>query len=178
MKIEVAVLYPEVQEMLGRVERLGADLRPLMQEIGEQLIESTKRRFATGTAPDGTPWVANAPSTDLTYLSKFRGSIGKNGRLTRSGIGRVTSKRPLIGESRRLSSEIHYRATRNSVDVGSAVEYAAVQQYGNPSNRFFGRAPAPIPARPFVGLSDQDQAMLVSTAGRFLQNALRGARSA
>ncbi|MFO1495141.1 MAG: phage virion morphogenesis protein [Lysobacterales bacterium] len=177
MKIEVAVLYPETQAMLSRMERLGVDLRPLMQEIGEQLTESTKQRFATGTAPDGTQWAPNAQSTYLTYLAKFRGSLGKNGRLTRAGIGRVTSKRPLVGESRRLSSEIYYRATRNSVDVGSAVEYAAAQHFGNPTNRFFGKALAPIPARPFVGLSDQDQVMLVTTAGRFLQNALRGASS-
>lgn len=39
---------------LARLQGAATDLRPLMQEIGEQLAESTKRRFDTATAPDGS----------------------------------------------------------------------------------------------------------------------------
>jgi phage gpG-like protein len=35
---------------------------------------------------------------------------------------------------------------------GPAAKYAAAQQFGNPRNRMFGKAPAPIPARPMLPL--------------------------
>ena len=36
---------------------------------------------------------------------------------------------------------------------GSNVVYAAAQNFGNLANRVFGRAPGPIPARPFLPVS-------------------------
>ncbi|MCL2346105.1 MAG: phage virion morphogenesis protein [Desulfobulbus sp.] len=35
-------------------------MRGVFGEIGEQLVESTKQRFSTSTAPNGTRWLPNS----------------------------------------------------------------------------------------------------------------------
>lgn len=95
---------------LAALKRLGeglADPSPVLREIGEILLESTKQRFATSTAPDGTRWAPNAEYTFLQYLGRddtYRdkttgelksrsGTANKNfrkdGRLSARGAGRM-----------------------------------------------------------------------------------------
>lgn len=144
----------EVRQALDRLARRVADLRPAMQDIGELLTERTKQRFGTGRAPDGAPWPPNSPVT----LARYGGRYGKKAR-----AGRMAGKKPLIGESKALSTTIAYQAGRDRVEVGSPMEYAAVQQFGARKGQF-GRtrrgAPIPwgdIPARPFLGVSEADR---------------------
>ena len=53
-------------QMIELTDRSGLDyldslleraknMRPVLKEIGEDMAESTKQRFVTATAPDGTP---------------------------------------------------------------------------------------------------------------------------
>jgi hypothetical protein len=49
-----------------------------MAEIGETLMELTKVRFQTSTAPDGGRWAPNAQTTLLSYLSG-KGAFSKTG---------------------------------------------------------------------------------------------------
>lgn len=143
--IKIVIDDAQVLSALDRIVHTASDLTPVMQEIGEVLVESTKRRFAQGRAPDGAPWAPNRPST----------------------LARKRDPRPLIGESRRLSNEIFPRAGRDFVEVGSALEYSAVQQFGARKGQFGRtRRGAPIPwgtitARPFVGLSDEDRRNII-----------------
>ena len=140
--ITITLEADDVLAALRRIEASGARLRPALAEIGEDLIESTKQRFASGTAPDDSSWAENQPST----------------------IARKGHAKPLIGESRSLSTLIVKQfAGQNTLLVGSNMEYAAVQQFGAGKGQF-GRtrrgAPIPwgdIPPRPFIGLSDQDR---------------------
>lgn len=98
----------QVKAALEQLQRRVANMTPAMREIGELLTETTKQRFATSTALDGSRWAENSPVT----LAKKKG------------------RRPLIGETKRLSTEIDYQAGARSVDVGSSIAYAAVQQFG------------------------------------------------
>src|SRR5699024_16781 len=101
--------------------------------------------FASKTAPDGTPWPANAESV-----------VAQKGR-----------NDPLIGESKRLSREIHYRARDALLEIGSSLEYAAAQHFGmaqGAAGHTARGAPIPwgdIPARPFLGLSADDRRELL-----------------
>lgn len=46
----------QARALFDRMIERGDDLTPLMADIREHLIESTKDRFDQGVAPDGTPW--------------------------------------------------------------------------------------------------------------------------
>ena len=44
-----------VLEGLNRLLAATRDMTPLMRDIGEELLNTTRERFNTQTAPDGTP---------------------------------------------------------------------------------------------------------------------------
>lgn len=152
-----------VLNALNGLLRAGADLQPALQDIGEYLVVSTRDRFRDGVAPDGAPWAPNSP---VTTARRGKGAAGK---------------RPLIGETRQLSTRIFYRVTAHTVEVGSPLEYAAVHQFGagkgqfGRSKRGSKRGPIPwgdIPARPFLGLSDQDRSEVLDIIQEHLARAL------
>ncbi len=162
-----------VLDALRQLSRRVGDMRPAMQDIGEYLVGSTKARFATATAPDGTPWAPNRPVTIARYLGAFGGSYKKDGSLSKKGQARLGAKRPLIGESRRLGSEIHYQAGRDRVEVGSPMIYSAVQQFGAPRHSLGPHSPwGDIPARPYLGLSGDDRREIVDIVRGYLGAAL------
>ena len=61
-----------VTDALRRVVKSLTNPNMVLEPIGELLIESTKRRFETSTAPDGTPWKptkrGNKPLVDTGAL--------------------------------------------------------------------------------------------------------------
>jgi len=180
----------EIRDALARLAGKAGDLTPAMRDIGEYLVDSTRRRFGEGRAPDGTPWAPNAPSTILRFLHKKSGAYDKTGarigtkkgyydrkgRLAARGVALVNAKRPLVGEARALSTQIHYRAGQASVEVGSSMEYSAVQQFGAQKGAFGSTkrgAPIPwgdIPARPFLGLSGSDKAAILDIISGYLKD--------
>lgn len=149
------------RELIAR----STNLRPLMQDLGEYLSETTKQRFETSIAPDGSRWKPNAPATYLAYLGAFKSSFGKGGKITKAGAGRASGKKPLVGETRRLGGEIAYQADASSVEIGSSLVYSAIHQFGGQAGR--GKATT-IPARPYLGLSADDQAFIVERAAAYL----------
>lgn len=161
--IRIEIDDQAVRAALGELLRRVQDPAPALRDIGELLVASTQRRFATGRAPDGTPWMPNSPVTVLRYLSRFGGSFRRGGGLTKRGQARAAAKKPLIGETRRLSSEIAYRLIPRGVEVGSSLAYAATQQFGARKGQF-GRtrrgAPIPwgdIPARRYLPIREGGQ---------------------
>ena len=85
--IHVGIADAELVAALGRLrDRLGeAGMRPAQAEIGEHLTESTKQRFETSTAPDGSRWAPKARSTLERLLAGTKGGVGKKGRITARG---------------------------------------------------------------------------------------------
>lgn len=139
--IEVQVDDTELTAALERLSRTYADSKRALEEAGDLLLVSTRQRFKSKTAPDGSPWPANAPATEAAK--------GKND--------------PLIGESKTLSKEIHPLVRPGELEIGSPLEYAAAQHFGARRGAFgstgTGR-PIPwgnIPPRAFLGLSDDDR---------------------
>ncbi|GMU44159.1 MAG: phage virion morphogenesis protein [Xanthomonadales bacterium PRO6] len=163
--IKAEIDMSQANALFRKLVERGTNLTPLMQDLGEYLTETTKQRFQTSTAPDGSRWEPNAPATYLAYLGAFKGSFGKSGRITKGGAGRAMGKKPLIGETRRLSSEIHYRADAQSVEIrsGSGLDYSAIHQFGGTAGRG-----VKIPARPYLGLSAEDQDFINERAAAYL----------
>ena len=132
--IELNADNQRVLAALNGLLRQGQDLRPALQDLGEYFIASTKERFATQTAPDGTAWRDNAAVTAL----------------------RKGHSKPLIGESGRLKNELHYRTDAHSVSWGSSLAYAGMQQHGG-LKAAYPHLWGDIPARPFLGISEADE---------------------
>ncbi|UXZ55819.1 phage virion morphogenesis protein [Halomonas sp. 7T] len=112
----------------------GENLTAPMKSIGEEMINRTQQRFRDKEAPDGTPWAANSPVTEK-----------------RKGHGRV-----LEGESNELSKQFSYSAASDSVEWGSLMVYAAMQNYGG-TKAEFPHLWGDIPGREFIGFSDDDE---------------------
>lgn len=137
---------------LHQLQQLVGDLRPAFAEIGEDLKESTQQRFVSTTAPDGSGWALNSVLSTLLY---------KEG------------DRPLTGETGALGDTIAYQVLRDSLDVGSPLEYAAMQQFGGTKDEF-PQLWGDIPVRPFLGVSDDDATGILAVLSRHINAALSG----
>jgi phage gpG-like protein len=169
-----------VLAVLNRIARsfTPAGMRPIMKDIGEELSESTRRRFSTAAGPDGTPWPALKPGTVLARYRKMMGDIGKNnfkkdGRLSKRGKAAQTrigaaSQRPLI-DTGELSRTIRYQVTDGgaSVEIGSNRAFNEGKGVGAEVHQF-GARNGHIPARPFLGLSAHDRTSVLDILQRFL----------
>lgn len=131
-------------QLIGRGQRL----RPLMLDLGEMLLDSTRQRFATKTAPDGSAWKPLKPST--LKRKKGRGSL-----LVLDGY---------------LRDLMRAEADDESVEVGSAQVYAALHQFGGTSGMSPGAAA--VEARPSLGLSIEDRSNVLDTAIAYLAGSL------
>lgn len=174
--IKIDVGDKAVSQALDRLFKSTQKPRPALEQIGEILVDSTKRRFSNSIGPDGQRWAPNTQTTILRYLGVYKGSFNKRGgRLSKKGAERAGSKRPLIGETGSLSSQISYEIDgAGTLFIGSTMIYAATQQFGAKKRQFQGKAPwGDIPARPFLGLSDQDRNNILDTISDYLTDSLR-----
>ncbi|WP_334128277.1 phage virion morphogenesis protein [Sneathiella sp.] len=132
-----------------------ADTTPLMQEIGEELRTSVDFRFENEEDPDGNAWLP----------------------ISRDG--------PILQKSARLRRSITYKATRRKVRVGTNVIYAGVHQYGavikpksaarlafKIGDRMIFAKQVTIPARPYLGFSQDDFEAIREIAMDFLRRRL------
>jgi phage gpG-like protein len=158
LEINSDQITPALARVVGA---LGAPL-PLFQDLGEYLVKSTTDRFPTGRAPDGSVWAPKSPVTMAAYGAR------KSNRV---------DARPLFGPSGLLSSTIGYEPFSDRVEWGSPMIYAAVQQFGAGKGAF-GRTsrngPIPwgnIPARPFLGISAEDETNILDILSDWLEGA-------
>lgn len=133
------------------------DLTPLMDAIGGHLVTSTRDRIATtNVGPDGVPWI---PSFRVENFG------GKTLADTGALLGSIVSQ-----------------PEQRSVEVGSNLIYAGVHQTGaiitaknGDALTFFladGQmvevASVEIPARPFLGISDEDEVAIGDLTEEYL----------
>lgn len=157
----------ELRRVLGRVINSVQNPSPLLKAIGEILVDSTKQRFHAGIGPDGERWPENSDTTVLNYLRKYKGSFGKRGGLTKKGMTRLAFKKPLIGETKTLSTRIDYQVDGDRLLVGTPEAGGAMQQFGGKKSEF-PNLWGDIPARPFLGLSDYDRDSVLDTMRDFI----------
>lgn len=142
------------QKRLAGMVKAGRDLTPLMRDIGEYLLRTTRDRFEDERGPDGAPW---QPLSEATRRRKRR---NKDRILTESGH--------LGGPS------LSYRASPSELLLGSSAVYAGTHQFGAKKGSFGATSkgePIPwgdIPAREFLGLSDADGAEIEELIGDYL----------
>ncbi|OAI20409.1 hypothetical protein A1507_22890 [Methylomonas koyamae] len=171
-----------IVKALQELQRATGDLTPAFNEIGERLVESTVHRFETSTAPDGTPWAPNSQVTYEAYLDRRsgdyldgkrvgdkKGYFRKDGRVSARSAGILSSKKPLI-DSGTLSEQIHKNLIGgHTLEISSSMEYAAMQQFGG-TRAEFPQLWGDIPARPFLGISSEDEDVVLSIIKKYLED--------
>lgn len=159
----------EVQQTLAEKLRKLEQPRPLLLMIGEYLAETTKQRFVTSTAPDGSRWAPNSRTTLERYVGARGGYSSKTGKINKKGEAVAMSKKPLVARGL-LGEQIVVQADDTMVEIGSNRIQAAVQQFGAAKGSLGGGDPwGDIPARPFLGVSAEDRAAILEMVGDYLE---------
>jgi phage virion morphogenesis protein len=153
------------QRAIGAMIALGADLTPVLEDVGAELESSTVERFETNVGPDGVPWKPSLAS-------------------------QVTGKPTLVQEGF-LRDSVSYRLDgRDAVEIGAggvASDYAATHQFGATitakggalrftlaTGQFVQVKSVTIPARPYLGVSDQDGRAILEIVGDHWARAAQG----
>lgn len=156
---------------------------PMLRDMGEYLMIAHDARFASQTAPDGTPWTPLSP--------RYRRRKRKN-------------QDKILQLDGYLANTLRYQVGGNELVFGSNRPYAAIQHFGGEiqvaarsqqayfrqgkdgevGNQFVKRRASNfaqwvsmgpysirIPARPFLGTSQDDDYALVGIAMKYLLSA-------
>lgn len=151
------------------------DTTDLHADIGEHLLNATDERFEAERAPDGTAW---APLSPATLVSQFEGR-GKTKKAFKqrtrggefqvtAGFGRFLEQKKILqdkGVRGGLRGDVSYLAEDGRVEVGFSRVYGRIHQLGGEAGR--KSAPVTIPARPILGLSDDDEVVIADIIRRW-----------
>lgn len=134
-----------------------ADTRELTAALGAEVLAAAMQRFRDGKSPDGEKW----PVT----IRQKKGD-----------------PRPILhGTGGKLAQSYTYQADERSVEIGSNLKYAAIHHFGGVirarnakalrfriGDAYVMKKAVLIPARPALGLNDEDEAGLLQTADDWL----------
>lgn len=148
-----------LKDMARKVRRAlkDADTRELTATLGAEVLATTMQRFRDGKSPDGEKW----PVT-------IRQKMG--------------DPRPALhGTGGKLAQSYTYQTDERSVEIGSTLKYAAIHHFGGVIRARNARAlcfriggemvlrkAVTIPARPALGLSDEDETGLLQTTEEWI----------
>lgn len=133
-------MTPLIRE-LTRLSNL--ETRRVLTPIAEELLTNTKDRFRDSRGVDGRAWADLAPST-----------------IARRRKGRGQGAPKILVDRARLRNSITYRVDGLKIELGTNVRYARIHNKGGPAGR--GKQ-VNIPARPFLGISDEDRRFVRKT---------------
>lgn len=148
------------QQLFNRLER--ADQTLLLGEIGEQLLQATLMRFDAEETPDGDKW-------EPSYRATAEG--GKT-----------------LQDRGHLRDSYVYQVGGDYVEIGSDMIYAAIHHFGGlikpkqpggklkfkVGDRFAQVDQVEIPARPALGLNDNDAGDIDEIVRDFYQELING----
>lgn len=140
----------QIQRLLRKLNRLSDDMSPAMLEVSEYMHERTRDHFDNEQAPDGTPWATLSPAT-----------------LKRKQQQGVPVNQILHGQSLHLRDTIYpfHSADEAGVSTGPGTEaYAATHQFGDETRN--------IEARPYLGLSAEDEQEIIGILEDHIRDAM------
>lgn len=175
-KIEAELDDKEIQRAVFRLSTLGQNMLPVARAIGVGLVRNTQDRFRAARDPEGRPWKPLKPFT----LEMKRGP----------GILRESAMRGGLMASIAFRADGGTAGTGATVQIGTNKVYGAIHQFGgtirpkNPRGLLFFRTPGgqvwgaarqvTIPARPYLGISREDQETIKDVLDAFLRRAISG----
>lgn len=149
MQLNVNSQLPELADLIGEIYlKLGGDLTPLMRGVGSIIENSTRERFSTKTAPDGSTWADLKPST-------LKAKKGRGSKMVEYGD---------------LMRSITHYANSTSAAVGTDRPYAKYHQTGTKNSDGSER----MEARPIFGISAEDRTDVLDLMNDFIAGVVNG----
>lgn len=140
-----------------------ADTRELLNNLGGEVVATVMGRFREGTDPDGNKWPVS-----------LRARLEGGATLEQSG-------------NLRDSYTYAIAIAGDQVEIGSNLAYAAIHHFGGEiraknadklhftiGGRHVAKKSVTIPARPALGLNDEDEANLLESAQDWMTSIVRG----
>lgn len=171
----------EINAALTRVAEAGGEPIALMDEMAAAMLFSVQRRFETETGPSGAPWARHAPRTARARANRRRGNtpvspkiLRDSNRLYSSIVSEASADEAAVGTNL-IYAAIHQ--TGGSITqypqsrmvrfrkVGRKTRFAKKSHkraYDRPVT--YGQRTILIPARPYLGFSEDDRAELLRIA--------------
>jgi len=159
-----------LQRALERLDKSLKNLKPAFEEIGEILVTSVTRNFeAGGRYRRAGDWRGGSRTwRPLSVATLFKGKASrfatKAGKFSNKGINFLKNRKALFQKGNLLNS-INWRASNDSVQVGTNRVYAAIHQFGGKAGR--GKK-VTIPARPYLVVQDEDLDQALDVLDDFL----------
>lgn len=148
--ITIAFNDGDLDAALARLGSGLADMSEPMGEIANMLLVSTRERMESGLDPDGHPFTARAPETIRRYIAE----------------GEPFGPVPLWKTGRMRTTSLHPFSGPDHAGLASSAMQSAIMQFGTEDGA--------IPARPFLGLSDQDIAGIGAALAEWAERMLAG----
>ena len=147
--IEVIIDDSQIRRSLQQLQQAATDISPALRAIGEVMVESTKRRFETGTDPQGNLWKENKAST----------------------LEHKVGNKPLLDGQTLMNQISSQLVGNNELEIYSTKQYAAMMQFGG-TKAEFPHLWGDIPARPFLGISSDDGNDIMRIIRQHLESAI------
>lgn len=160
LQFEITSDTPErtMSARLGRVDRTKAN-----KSIAELLYNVAQQSFENEESPEGEDWAALSPATlqigfknrypDSQFYETVQGQRVMTAEAERYVQGkRILQEQGMKGGLRALATDADEEGAR----LGSRKPYALIQQLGS-DGPMEGFIKAPLKARPYAGVSDDDR---------------------
>ncbi|WNF12515.1 phage virion morphogenesis protein [Stenotrophomonas geniculata] len=159
----------QAEQWFARLLERSVNLSGLMAQVGEDLTESTQARFDTGIGPDGVAWQPLADGSGRTPLNDTR--------RTRDGIHPLSGPDWVEIRADSKQARWHQEGTKPyeiRAKNGKALYWPGMQtrsgKDGKDGPAFVAKVNHPgLPARPFMGLSAEDEQSIERLAVAWLE---------
>lgn len=140
----VSLNWGGFDKVLSKAGHKLGNTQALMESVGDALVSGTMKRFDAEEEPTGKKW------------PKSKRAAKEDGQT--------------LTDKAFLRRSIDYAATPEKVMVGSNLPYARIHQLGGKTGK--GHK-VDMPARPYLGISDEDMDDVKSTMTDFLTGAFK-----
>lgn len=174
--------------IINEAAAAAADPQQMLRDMGEYLaFQALPKRFRSQSAPDGTPWQALSPA----YLKRKKKNRDKilvlDGPLSNGLRFQVSGGDLLVGTNMVYGAIHHFGG---QIDIGARqgeVYFRQDKRTGQVGNQFVNRKSSnfsqqvsigaykiTIPARPWLGTSEDDNYILAGIAMKYLMAGISG----
>jgi phage virion morphogenesis protein len=152
--------FSRANSVLGNALAKISDRQVLSETLGEQLVSSTIERFEDEKGPDGEDWKKSRRAEDeggqtLSDKGHLKGSINYE----------ASPAAVVVGTSDKIKGAIHQFGGDIKPQAGKALKFKT-------STGFATVKKVTMPARPYLGINEEDVEEAKETIGLFMQRGL------